>query len=303
MVAAVVASLAVVTVNPVPVSTSPSTSTTSSTSSVSTISTTCSSLLLSSQFPVAVSVNRMILANFTNNGANPCVPNTVTVNGGGSVPPVQISINGDPYATSLTCNGTSDSFVSCPAFSQPVASGGMWSTTINFQPITGSGNREIYSFTSISQVSPSGPSFPLYFQIVVTLSSSSTSSTTTTTSTAISSTSSLGQGIANGTISIGPLQPVCLANSSVGPAPTNIASIQVLITSDSGRTTYVPINWSEYSQCEARGQFQVALQSGDYTLDLSSCTFLGCERSLPRAFLVNPNGVTTVDVLIDTGIR
>jgi hypothetical protein len=221
------------------------------------------------------------------------------VHGGATVPPVLISISGKPYKTSLTCNGTSDSFVSCPSFSQPVSSNGVWSTTINFQTTTGSGNREIYSFASISQVSPSGPSYPLYFQIVVVL----TSSTTTTTTSTSSSTSSQGQGIVNGTISIGPLRPVCLVNSSVGPAPSNIASIQVVITSASGRTTLVPVNWSMYAQCEGVGQFQVALQPGNYSLDLSSCTFMGCKNSLPKAFVINSNRVTTIVISIDTGIR
>jgi hypothetical protein len=104
------------------------------------------------------------------------------VHGGTTVPPVLISISGKPYKTSLTCNGTSDSFVSCPSFSQPASSNGVWSTMINFQTTTGSGNREIYSFASISQVSPSGPSYPLYFQIVVVLTSSTTTTTTSSSS-------------------------------------------------------------------------------------------------------------------------
>ena len=299
MVAAVVTSLWVISANPNPVSTTSSTSTTSSSSSTSVTSTTCSSLLFSSQFPVTISVNNVVLANFSNNGANSCVPNAVTVNGSVGVPPVLISINGNPYATSLTCNSTSDSFVSCPTFSQPASSNGAWSTTISFHPKTGSGNRETYSFASISQASPSGPSYPLYFQIIVTLSSS----TTTTTSASSTSTSTQGLGIANGTISIGPLRPVCLVNSTAGPAPSNIASIQVVATSDSGRTTYLPVDWSLYAQCEARGQFQAALQPGNYTLDLSSCTFLGCKNSLPKAFVIEPDRVTIIDISIDTGIR
>ncbi len=139
-----------------------------------------------------------------------------------------------------------------------------------------------------------------------TTASTSVSTTSTTTSTVSStSSSSTGQisGIANGTISIGPLQPVCLVNSTKGPPPSDIASIEAVITSSSGGILHVPLNWSVYAKCEADGQFRVALQPGSYSLDLSSCTYMGCKNSLPKEFTVYPNLVTTVDVSIDTGIR
>jgi hypothetical protein len=142
--------------------------------------------------------------------------------------------------------------------------------------------------------------------ITTTTASSFFSSSTTTTSTTSSVTTSYsnsGQGIANGTINIGPLQPTCAINSTKGPPPSSIAYIEAIITSPTGDSIRVPLDWSVYAKCEAVGKFHIALPPGSYSLDLNSCIYLSCKDSLPKGFVVSPNKITVVNVSIDTGIR
>ncbi len=102
---------------------------------------------------------------------------------------------------------------------------------------------------------------------------------------------------------IGPIQPVCSANSTVGPAPSPYSSIGAVVsTSPSGQASTFPIVWTS-NGCEVSGSFQASLDPGSYSLSLSSCTFSGCASALPRSSLVVSGESTSVDVSIDTGIR
>ncbi|MDA4131553.1 MAG: hypothetical protein OK454_00305 [Thaumarchaeota archaeon] len=110
-------------------------------------------------------------------------------------------------------------------------------------------------------------------------------------------------GTLEASFSIGPTQPVCSADSMMGPAPSTYSSIEAVVTpSPSGQATNFPIVWNSNS-CEVSASVQASLAPGSYSLSLSSCTFMGCASALPRSFVIVAGQSTSVDVSIDTGIR
>ena len=110
-------------------------------------------------------------------------------------------------------------------------------------------------------------------------------------------------GTLDANFSIGPIQPLCSANSTAGPAPSSYSSLEAVVTpSPSGQASTFPIVWTS-NGCEASGSLQASLAPGSYSLNLSSCTFLGCVSALPRSFLVVAGQSTGIDVSIDTGLR
>lgn len=117
-----------------------------------------------------------------------------------------------------------------------------------------------------------------------------------------STTSSGQQGTLSASISIGPTYPVCSANATTGPAPSPYSSLEAVVVSSSGANTTVPVEWLS-NGCEVSGSFELGLSPGTYTLELSSCTFMGCSSSLPKAFSISPGQTTDVTVSVDTGIR
>lgn len=117
-----------------------------------------------------------------------------------------------------------------------------------------------------------------------------------------STTSSGQQGTLSASISIGPTYPVCSANATTGPAPSPYSSLEAVVVSSSGANTTVPVEWLS-NGCEVSGSFELGLTPGTYTLELSSCTFMGCSSSLPQAFSISPGQTTDVTVSVDTGIR
>jgi hypothetical protein len=131
------------------------------------------------------------------------------------------------------------------------------------------------------------------------------SSNTTTTSVSSSSMTTTLPSQTNGTlyaiIDVGPIQPVCRVNSTTGPAPS-YSSIELMITSSSGTNQEVPLIWLSNS-CDAFTSAHVSLVAGAYTLNLTSCNYMGCGNSLPRGFAIANGQTTTVQVSVDTGIR
>jgi hypothetical protein len=110
-------------------------------------------------------------------------------------------------------------------------------------------------------------------------------------------------GTLDATFSVGPTQPVCSANATVGPAPSTYSSIEAVVTpSPSGLASTLPIAWTT-NGCEVSGSLQASLAPGSYSLSLSSCTFMGCSSALPKSFVVVVGQSTSLDVSIDTGIR
>ena len=109
-------------------------------------------------------------------------------------------------------------------------------------------------------------------------------------------------GTLDANFSIGPTRPVCNANSTLGSAPSSYSSIEAVVTpSPSGQTSTFPIVWTS-NGCEVYGSLQASLAPGAYSLNLSSCNFLGCVSALPRSFLVVSGQSTSLDVQIETGI-
>jgi len=104
-------------------------------------------------------------------------------------------------------------------------------------------------------------------------------------------------------LGIGPTQPVCSVNATTGPASSQYSSIQAVITSQSsGQTTTLPVPWVS-NGCSVSASLQASLAPGSYSLNLSSCQFVGCSRSLPRSFVIATGQTTSIAVSIDTGIR
>jgi hypothetical protein len=123
------------------------------------------------------------------------------------------------------------------------------------------------------------------------------------TGTSSTSTGTSLMGTLKASFSVGPTQPVCSANSTVGPAPSSYSSIEAVVSpSPSGQATKLPIAWTS-NGCAVSGSVQASLAPGSYSLSLSSCTFMGCSSALPKSFVVVAGQYTSIDVSIDTGIR
>jgi hypothetical protein len=100
------------------------------------------------------------------------------------------------------------------------------------------------------------------------------------------------RGTISGKVTIGPLCPV---EPCPNPDPEIYTSRQLILQSPYWNHIYI--------QLGADGSFRASVSAGTYTVGLTDCTFLGCERSLPITVAVSPNGLTTIDIHIDTGIR
>jgi hypothetical protein len=111
-------------------------------------------------------------------------------------------------------------------------------------------------------------------------------------------------GTLGASFSIGPTAPVCKANASIGPAPQPYSSIEMVVSSSpSGQvTTTVPINWVS-NGCEVSGVVQASLAPGSYSVNLSSCTYMGCSSAFPKSVVIVAGQSVGINVSIDTGIR
>jgi len=125
----------------------------------------------------------------------------------------------------------------------------------------------------------------------------------TGTGTSSTSTGTSPTGTLEASFSIGPTQPVCMANSTVGPAPSQYSSIEAVVTSQpSGQNTTLPISWQS-NGCSVSGTLAASLAPGTYSLSLSSCQWMGCRSALPKSFVIVAGQSTSIAVSIDTGIR
>lgn len=95
-----------------------------------------------------------------------------------------------------------------------------------------------------------------------------------------------------GRVSIGPLCPVepCLEG-----IPNPYTSRQIVLESSDGNKIYIAI--------KTDGSFAREIPPAVYTLNVSSCTYLGCQYSLPKTVEVVSGTSTEINIDIDTGIR
>ena len=103
------------------------------------------------------------------------------------------------------------------------------------------------------------------------------------------------QGI-TGSVTIANVSPVC---SITGSAPAT--GPDFVITSSNGRIQVVVLNWTLENRCELIAPFQVTLSPGTNSVNLSSCSYMGC-RVLPITVVVVPGVFTPVRINIVTGI-
>jgi len=103
---------------------------------------------------------------------------------------------------------------------------------------------------------------------------------------------------------VGPIQPVCSATATTGPAPTSYSSVEasISIQSDFSNARNFPITWLS-NGCSASGSLVTTLAPGTYSLNVTPCQWMGCSNSLPKNFTITAGQSTTVKVSIDTGIR
>src|SRR5438132_8972993 len=99
------------------------------------------------------------------------------------------------------------------------------------------------------------------------------------------------QGI-TGSVTIGNVSPVC---SITGSAPAT--GPDLVIASSNGRIQVVALNWTLQNRCELITPFQVTLSPGTYSLNLSSCSYMGC-RVLPITIVVVPGVFNTARINI-----
>ena len=105
-----------------------------------------------------------------------------------------------------------------------------------------------------------------------------------------------GQGTISGKVTIGPLCPV---EPCPDPVPDVYSSRKLILQPLLQPGTANPI----YIQLDPDGSFEATVNAGIYAVNLTDCTFLGCNHVLPRIVTVRPNETTTVNIDIDTGIR
>jgi len=106
-------------------------------------------------------------------------------------------------------------------------------------------------------------------------------------------TTTTATGVLQGKVTIGPLCPVEPCPGAV-PNPYVSRSL-VLGPSNSGDAIMVKLNED--------GTYRAEVAEGTYTVQLTSCTYLGCSRALPQQTTVSAGKTTELAIDIDTGIR
>jgi hypothetical protein len=100
---------------------------------------------------------------------------------------------------------------------------------------------------------------------------------------------------------VGPTQPVCYATATEGPAPSYYATIEAVVTDSNGMRTNHSIHWVS-NGCYNTGTFGTTLAPGNYSVNLSSCNWLGCRSALPQSFVIQSDTTTNINISISTGI-
>lgn len=100
-----------------------------------------------------------------------------------------------------------------------------------------------------------------------------------------------GKGTLSGTVSIGPLCPVEPCQDPVNPYP----GLKVVLTRDGEEAAMIDV--------QEDGTFSGQVPAGEFQLTVEPCQWLGCMNALPVQVRVRDGEVSSVAVVIDTGIR
>jgi len=103
----------------------------------------------------------------------------------------------------------------------------------------------------------------------------------------------LKTGTLKGKVTIGPLCPVEPCPVTV---PNPYVSKKIVLQNKTGEI-FKLISLRE------DGSFEAKTGVGIYTLSLSDCSYLGCNRSLPKTVTIEAGKTTEIEIDIDTGIR
>jgi hypothetical protein len=104
-------------------------------------------------------------------------------------------------------------------------------------------------------------------------------------------------GILEGHVTIGPLMPVLREGEpEPTPAPEVYARREIVVFEDDGRTEFARL------KIDASGNYRAELPVGTYVVDINHLG-LDTAADLPREIEISHQGITRLDIAIDTGIR
>lgn len=107
-------------------------------------------------------------------------------------------------------------------------------------------------------------------------------------------------GVLAAQVSIGPIHPTCLlgGTDTTPPLPT----IELVVMSATAPNATVPVDWG-YDNCNFVSNTRISLAPGSYELAFNTCVYIGCSRVFPAAFTITTNKTTSLQVIVDTGLR
>jgi hypothetical protein len=104
-------------------------------------------------------------------------------------------------------------------------------------------------------------------------------------------------GTLEGHVSIGPLAPVVTEGEpEPTPAPEVYAAREVVVFGADGKTEVARL------KIDASGNYRAELPVGTYVVDINH-TGIDTAKDLPKEISITSQGVTRLDIGIDTGIR
>ncbi len=104
-------------------------------------------------------------------------------------------------------------------------------------------------------------------------------------------------GTLEGHVTIGPLVPVVReGESEPTPAPEVYAAREIVVFEENGKTEFVRLG------IDAKGNYRAELPAGSYVVDINHIG-IDSAADLPKKIVITAQGVTRLDIDIDTGIR
>lgn len=104
-------------------------------------------------------------------------------------------------------------------------------------------------------------------------------------------------GTLQGHVTIGPLVPVLReGESEPTPAPEVYAAREVVVFEENGKTEFIRLG------IDGKGNYRAELPVGIYVVDINHIG-IDSAADLPKKIVITGEGVTRLDIDIDTGIR